>query len=176
MSLKQHTSKPDAECFRDLHITYRDRILSTITGLVQDSSTAEEITAAAFTKAWTNREKFRGESSLYTWVHAIAVNEARKSWLWRRQPVWDSNHEPDGPDLAGAGLVTDALEQQERLEHLRKALGRIPSKFRRVLLQHFVYGNSVKQIAARYGIPCGTVLSRIITGKRLLRRAWTEVT
>ena len=41
-------------------------------------------------------------------------------------------------------------------------------------MDHFIRGDSIKRIAQRDRIPAGTVLSRIFTGKRLLRAAWEE--
>lgn len=170
MSTKQQLSKPDAEHFRDLYHTYRGRLLSSIVGVVRDKEKAEDIVATAFRNAWENREAFRGESSLYTWVHAIAFNAARGSL--RRECVLDSIDRNEGREFAEAGLVTDALEQHERIERIRRALRQIPAMHRRVLINHFTRGFSVKRIARSEGIACGTVLSRISTGKRLLRRAW----
>lgn len=49
---------------------------------------------------------------------------------------------------------------------------RIPAPYRRALRDHFVRGYSTRQIAQRERVPLGTVLSRIFTAKKLLRRAW----
>lgn len=170
MSVNQQSSKLNAESFRDLHCTYWNRLLLSVTGMVRDKTKAEDITAAAFQSAWENRETFRGESSPYTWLYAIAFNEARQ--FWRRKPVLESIDRLDTGELAEAGLITDALEQQDGIERIHRALQRIPAKHRRVLLDHFAHGFSVKRIARREGIARGTVLSRIFNGKRLLRRAW----
>ena len=76
MSVNQQSFKADAQRFGDLHDQYRNRLLNSMTGIVKDREAAEEITAVAFAKAFEKRNSFRGESSLYTWVHAIALNEA----------------------------------------------------------------------------------------------------
>src|SRR5713226_5070418 len=59
---------------------------------------------------------------------------------------------------------------------IRQALNRIPAKHRRLLVDHFVSGQSTQQIARREGIPLGTVLTRIFTAKRYLRQAWKAMT
>lgn len=69
---------PDQEVFEQLYKHGRDRLLASVTGMVRDRDRAEDITAAAFHQAWSKREQFRGESALPTWLHAIAVNEARR--------------------------------------------------------------------------------------------------
>lgn len=50
----------------------------------------------------------------------------------------------------------------------------IPRLYRQVLMDRFIRGDSIKQIARRNRIPAGTVLSRIFNGKRLLRAAWGD--
>ena len=55
---------------------------------------------------------------------------------------------------------------------LQKALERLPIKHRRALIAHFIDGLSIREIARRERVPLGTVLSRIFSGKQLLRHAW----
>ena len=42
--------------------------------MVRDKNQAEDITAAAFQIGWEKRAQFRGESSLSTWLTAMAHN------------------------------------------------------------------------------------------------------
>lgn len=70
----------DQEIFEDLYKQGRDRLLASLTGMVRDRDRAEDITAAAFERAWEKRAQFRGESSPGTWLHAIGRNAALRSW------------------------------------------------------------------------------------------------
>ncbi len=68
-----------------------------------------------------------------------------------------------------------ALELSERCARLRSALAYLPAKYRRALVNQFVHGYSVKQIAQRHRVPQqGTVLSRIFNCKRILRASSAE--
>src|SRR5204862_475107 len=69
-------------------------------------------------------------------------------------------------------LVTDELEGREDRRHLQQALAQLPAMYRRVLVAHFVEGQSIRDIARRERVPSGTVLSRIHNGKQRLREAW----
>src|SRR4051812_8295285 len=53
------------------------------------------------------------------------------------------------------------LEGAEVHGRLQRALRRVPLRYRRQLVAHFVRGESVKEIARREGVPVGAVLSRI---------------
>jgi len=160
----------DAQAFGVLHNQYRERLVNSMTGIVRDRDQAEDITAAAFAKALEKLESFRGESSLYTWIHAIALNEARQS-LSRNQAVSLDSIPVQPKELSEPDRVADALKRSECRGKLRKAPRQIPAVYRRTL-DHFVRGFSVKRISRQNRIPVGTVLSRIFAAKRLLRAAW----
>jgi DNA-directed RNA polymerase specialized sigma24 family protein len=72
--------------------------------------------------------------------------------------------EPDTSDEALDRLNCDA--------RVRNALCRMPALYRQTLIDRFVRGHSVKRISHLKRVPVGTVLSRIFTAKRLLRKAW----
>ena len=76
MSVRQTKSHLNQEDFQELHRKYRDRLHASITGFVRDVDTAEDITAAAFATAWSQRASFRAEASPYTWLYSIGKNAA----------------------------------------------------------------------------------------------------
>ena len=161
------------EALQQLHTQYHDRLLNSVTAMVRDRDAAEDITATAFSKALRNLHTFRGQSSLYTWLYAIAANESRQ---WRRRnfavPLDLINESqlkaPEPPQ------GEETLERVELVSRLRKALSQLPRIYRNALMDHFVRGHSVKQVARRQGIPFGTALSRIFKAKHLLRLAWEQ--
>jgi RNA polymerase sigma-70 factor (ECF subfamily) len=158
--------------FRELHDGCRDRVRAGILGYVGNPSEADDVTAEAFATAFEKRKSFRGDASFYTWVYQIAVNEVRSGWRAKKIVSLDSLQGPIPQALIQPDLLDSILDRASCCRRLRKALRRIPVKYRRVLMDHKVRGYSVKQIAKAHGLPVGTVLSRIFTGKRLLRIAW----
>lgn len=172
MSVNQQNTKLDAGRFGDLHNAYHDRLLNSMTGVVRDRQAAEEITASAFAKAPEHLATFRGEASFYTWLHAIASNEARHYWKANRGVSLESVTGPAPQALVECDSVADRLEQSADRRRLEKAIQRIPAHYRRALKDHFVRRYSTRQIARKERMPIGTVLSRIFTAKTLPRKAW----
>ena len=162
----------DSEGFARIHSEYGDRLVESITGFVRDRVQAEEIVARTFQAAWEKRDGFRGEASPYTWLQAIARNEARQSWKREQSHKFEYLDRSDAPELAAPEMVTDGLERRDDRLRIVKALEQVPDKFRRPLAAHFVDGRSIREIARQEGVPLGTVLSRISKGKQLLREAW----
>ena len=172
MSVNQVNVTLDAEHFGALHNQYRNRLLNSMTGIVRDREAAEEITASAFAKAFEKRNSFRGESLPYTWLFAIGLNEARQYWGRNRAVSLESLTGAAPQALVECDSAADKLQTSDEGLKLQKALRQIPAIYRRALVDHFVHGYSTKQIARREGIPLGTVLSRLFTGRKLLRKVW----
>jgi RNA polymerase sigma-70 factor (ECF subfamily) len=168
--------KVDQQQFKKWHQEYRARLVNGMTTLVKDREVAEEVTAAALAIAWEHLNTFRGNSSLYTWVYRIAMNEAlsRKS---RRPDVSLDTLERPLKELAVLDDIgNESQDKASDVVKLKRALHAIPPVYRRVLRDHFVRDRSIKQIAGRDGIPVGTVLSRLFRAKQLLRAAWKAAT
>ena len=49
------------------------------------------------------------------------------------------------------------------------AVGRLPEKYRTAVYLHYVEGYTAEEIAALLGCPRGTVLSRLMRARKLLR-------
>jgi len=172
MSVNPQNTKPNASRFGGLHKAYHDRLLNSMTSIVRDCEAAKEITASAFAKALEHLGTFRGEASFYTWLEAIARNETRHYWKAHRGISLESLTGAAPRALVECDSVADRLQQSADRRRLQTAIRRIPAIYRRALNDHFVRGYSTQRIARRERIPLGTVLSRIFTAKKLLRRAW----
>ena len=109
-------------------------------------------------------------------TRAINTSLTLRNWL---MGAYIHEFELRGKDRAEYGepdCFEETLEKSQDGLRIRQALGRLPATHRRVLMDHFIQGRSVRHIAQREGIPVGTVLSRIFTAKRLLREAWEAAT
>ena len=62
--------------FRVLLSQYKERTYWHIRRILLDHEDANDITQDTFVKVWKNLEKFRGDSSLFSWIYRIATNES----------------------------------------------------------------------------------------------------
>lgn len=69
-------TKGNEEAFRELVDTYKDRVYNTSLGLLRNSEDAEDISQDVFIEIFRSIEKFRGESTLSTWVYRITVTKS----------------------------------------------------------------------------------------------------
>src|SRR5882724_443790 len=76
----------DESAFVEIMSRYRNKIFSIAFGLLRNRADAEEITQDTFIRAHRGLSRFRGDSSLVTWLHRIAVNLARnRYWYFFRR-------------------------------------------------------------------------------------------
>lgn len=162
----------NAATFQELHDGCRDRVHAGILGYVGNQSQAEDVTASAFAKAFEKRKSFRGEASFYTWVYRIALNQAHAGWRGKRMMSLDALEGPTPEVFIQPDVLDSVLDRANCCPRLRRALKRIPVKYRRALVDHFVRGYSTREVARLHRVPLGTVLSRIFKAKKLLRKAW----
>lgn len=73
-SLKNEKTRDLA--FNSLVKKYQERLYWHIRKIVLDHDDADDILQNTFVKVWRSVDKFREESSLYTWLYRIATNES----------------------------------------------------------------------------------------------------
>jgi RNA polymerase sigma-70 factor (ECF subfamily) len=171
----------DQSAFDEIVMRYRDRIFSIAIGLLRNRADAEEITQDALVRAYRGLARFRGDSSLATWIHRITVNLARNRYWYffrrRRQDSLSLEHAlgaDDGGSLADVIATDDPDPAQlavrdEFAEHLADAMARLAAPQREILTLRNVRSFSYEEIADELGINVGTVKSRIARARDQLR-------
>lgn len=119
-------------------------------GVDAAADTAQE----TFLTAQRALSRFRGASSLSTWLLGIANNECRRTARKRRC-------EPPTIELTETGSADHQEEIIINRHALQQALGKLSAEHREVVLLHEVEGLSYEEAAVVLGIPVGTVKSRL---------------
>lgn len=117
----------------------------------------EEAVSECLLKAWQKRHQLRDERYMQTWVIRILINECRN--IGRRKsrevPVAEPPRRAAPPDA-------DA--------ELHDALFRLDESLRLPIVLHYVEGFTISEIAGILRWPQGTVKSRMLRGRRELKR------
>jgi RNA polymerase sigma-70 factor, ECF subfamily len=150
----------DRDAFVALFERYAGRIKGFMIRSGASAGDADEIAQDVMVAIWRRAETFDAErSAAATWIFAIARH--RRIDLLRRagrpgpdplDPLFQPEAEPD---------AFAALNAAQREARLREALAGLPPEQRAVLVAAFYDGLSHAEIAAREGLPLGTVKSRI---------------
>ena len=65
--------KGDVRAFDILVVKYQDRLVYSVFKFCKDFELSQDIAQEAFVKAFRNIDKFRGESSFYTWIYSCLL-------------------------------------------------------------------------------------------------------
>jgi len=153
----------DEQAFRTLAHRHGPYLFGVARALVRDYAEAEDVVQETLAAAL--RGNFRGESSVRTWLVAIAVRQAanlrRKRTRWR---AWTNfTGRSDGAASKSAEAAVDArLDLAGMLEHLSP-------EHREVIVLRELEGLSYEQIAQQLKLPRGTVESRLHHTREQLR-------
>ena len=156
---------------------YSSSVYSLVSGMVSESSDAADITQDVFLKAFRGIRGFRRGSSLKTWLYRIAIREAlnHRRWLWRHHRQQASI---DGEPAEGHTAVEIEDECKNPFEEtathevqqaVQQGLREIPEVFRSAVILRDLEGMSYEEVGEVLGVSVGTVKSRILRGRRLLR-------
>jgi RNA polymerase sigma-70 factor (ECF subfamily) len=133
---------------------------------------AEEIEQDTMRAVWRGAGSFRGESSVRSWVIAIARWQTRDRLRGRRLRVVDDAFMADQPGSAPGPEVT-ALDRAE-LAEVKGAIRELALPHREVLSLAFGSGLSLPEVAGVLEIPVGTVKSRLAAARTALSRILNE--
>lgn len=152
--------------FDRLYRSSRDDVYAYVASLLRDAAAAEEVTAAAFERAYRKRNRFdpqRGEPR--AWLFGIARNAALDE-LRRRGRQAELTAEPAALNNFG---TEEGAEQSERRLAVSAALERLEPCERELIALKFFAGLENREIAGVLGISesnAGTRLHRAMTKLR----------
>lgn len=169
----------DRAAFEQLMRQYNRRLYRLARAALRDDAEAEDALQDAYLAAYRSIDRFRGESTLSTWLSRLVLNEClgRLRRGARRQkviPMVSPTQEMDAvpePDAAGPDRVLARAQIRALLE---RKLDNLPESFRLVFVLRSVEELSVEETAQALGIPEATVRSRYFRAKGLLREALAQ--
>ncbi|WP_263078782.1 RNA polymerase sigma factor RpoE [Endozoicomonas sp. Mp262] len=175
--LIERVQKGDKRAFDMLVVKYQHRILGLIGSYVHDFQEVQDVAQEAFIKAYRALDKFRGDSSFYTWLYRIAVNTAKNHLVskGRKPPESDIDvHDSDFLESASSLRVVDSPEHnlyRDEIEQvIHGAIRKLPDELRTAVMLREFDGLSYDEIAEVMECPVGTVRSRIFRAREAIDR------
>jgi RNA polymerase sigma-70 factor (ECF subfamily) len=176
----------DESAFVEMMTRHRDRIASIAYAMLKNHADAEEITQDTFLRAHRGLAKFRGDSSLATWLHRIAMNLSRnRYWYFFRRrrhltlslenTIGDDNRSTFS-DLVASDAADPAREATaaEFSDLVASCMRRLGAEPRKILTLRNTQDRSYGEIAREMGVNIGTVKSRIARARKSLRALLIE--
>jgi RNA polymerase sigma-70 factor (ECF subfamily) len=148
--------------------SYQDKVFRLCCAMLGDQGLAEETAQDIFLRVWKALPDYRGDSTLSTWIYAIARNAcltARKKAVHRglslenpgiRQAAERAVMSPAGPD---------------RGPDIPRLLDELPAQYREVIVLFHMQEKSYEEVASMLGLPLGTVKTYLHRARKQLAEA-----
>lgn len=159
----------DERAFARIVDRHKGPLVNYLARLAGNREDAEEHAQEAFLRLYRTSGRFRPDGKIAPLLFRIAINLARTRA--RRNRLWRLFVEgrPAG-ELREAESADEAVLGSELRRRVREAIGRLPPRFREVVLLRDIEGWSYAEIGAAVGCNPGTLKSRIGRGREMLRR------
>ncbi len=176
----------EESAFAEIVTRYRGKMFSLALRRLRNRADAEEIAQDTFVRAHKALAHFRGECSLSSWLHRIAVNlSCNRHWYFFRRHRQDTlSLDYTGPDgrspILANWLSSDApspaseAAASEFSELIKMCMGKLGERQRKILTLRNELSHSYRHIADALGINIGTVKSRLARARRRLRQLLGE--
>jgi len=156
---------------------YHAGVFNLVYGILANSADAADVTQDVFLCAFRGIRGFRRGSSLKTWLYRISVRQAlnHRRWFWRHQRQQVSIDAEEGgerPALElkdGEATPYEQYAADETQATVRRALAQVPAVFRSAVILRDLEGLSYEEVAEVLEVSVGTVKSRILRGRRMLK-------
>ena len=166
----------DEAAFDELYQRYVPCLFRSIYySLNGDQNDAEDVLQETMLAAMQSLRRFRGESSLSTWLHAIARYKTSDQ-IRQRQRVRNHQVEEETADLELKDLATLPEELVTQRSAVEAALRALPQDHREVLLGKYLDGFSVRELSSIMGRSEKAVESLLTRAREAFRACLENVT
>ncbi|HYG36542.1 MAG TPA: RNA polymerase sigma factor [Clostridia bacterium] len=144
---------------QELARLYGDRLLRSAFLLCGNATDAEDIVQETFLQAIRSAHRFKGRSTLYTWLHSILLNLSRHYHRDRKWLICDdtlARHESPVVEETASQIDMEATSTA-----ITQALQRLTAQHREVLILRYYEDLKLHEIATRLDVSTGTVKSRL---------------
>ena len=128
-----------------------------------DFDLAQDMVQDTFVKALKNTDRFAEGTNLRAWLMRILYNTVMS--IYRHRQVAKESPYPEGFDPVEASLA-----DLEVSDEVLGAVSNLPEDYRKVFLMAALEDSPYQEIAAKLGIPVGTVMSRLWRARQTLQR------
>jgi len=158
------------EAFEALVAPHVPRLYRLALLLLADADDAEDATQEALIAAYRSIHTFRGDASISTWLHRIAINTARNRARLRARQSPDRLQALALHNSNTAPRIETIVLERERASAIRQAVRDLPEHYRDAIILIAYQELTYEDAAAVLAVPVGTVKSRVSQAKVLLSR------
>jgi len=158
----------DPSAFDALVERHRRNVYHVCYRFVGNHEDASDLTQDVFLRAFRALGRFKGQSSVGTWLYRIAVNVSLNRVSAKTPPTEpiDARQHVD----TQSATPTDQVLRHERAARVRAAIAKLPRKQRASVILRMYHDLSHQEIAETLGSTVGAVKANVFHGLRNLKK------
>ena len=143
---------------------------------LRDPGAAQDVVQETFLRAWRAGDRYDpSRASVRVWLFAIARHTVLDHLRAAGSRPWQSAL-PGGPEVESAAAhQQDPSEELVRGWVVEEALNRLSDEHRTAIVETYLKDRPYTELAEKFGVPVGTVRSRVFYGLKALRVAMKEM-
>lgn len=171
LALVERHRQGDPSAFEEIFTRYQGMVYNLALRMSGNREEAADLSQDVFLRVYRHVGRFKGRSTLKTWIYRVALNCCRS----RRARRW-----PLTQELPEAEALEELQERRSTPERdalardagrlVGRALEQLPSPYREAVVLRDIEGLSYTEIADILEVRIGTVRSRIARGRERLRQ------
>jgi RNA polymerase sigma-70 factor, ECF subfamily len=168
--LEDNHNNNDVPNFEQAVLPHLDAAYNLARWLMRNEPDAQDVAQEAYLRAFRFFPGFRGGNAR-AWLLKIIRNTCY-TWLQANRPLQDAAEFDEKLFPADSRSLNpeESVLQNDSDTLVRKALEKLPSNFREVLILRELEGMSYREIADITGMPAGTVMSSLSRARGRLRQ------
>lgn len=165
--------------FTTLIEPYYEKLYLKVRFIIKDPEESYDVLQEALISAFNSLNKFKGNSSIYTWLYRIVVNKSL-DYLKQKRKKDKIYFSYDNPYTEKDEIINNFnrninniqqnYEQNELFNHLINIINSMQEKYKEILIMRYFDDLSYEEIAEIKQIKIGTVKSRLNKAKEILKK------
>jgi RNA polymerase sigma-70 factor (ECF subfamily) len=151
--------------FNDIALSHFNALYGFALSITGGPSDAEDLVQETYLRAYRKFDQFEFGTSCKAWMFRIMRNIAIDQ-IRKKDPLLTTGNESCDDEIVCPHVEADQLPCNI---DIKMAFGRLPSKYRVVVLLKDIEGFTYQEIARILNFPIGTVMSRLYRGRQALK-------
>jgi RNA polymerase sigma factor (sigma-70 family) len=159
---------------------YQSQVIGLVYRLLGWPEDVDDVVQEVFLAALRGLPRFRGRSSLATWLTRITINKCRSHRRrWLLSPARWLMGRPDGNGSAQSTHQAPPADRpmidRERFERVRRAIHRLPGRYREAVVLKYLEQMSIEEASEALSARPATVQVWLHRARRMLRESLAEL-
>ncbi|MEW6556319.1 MAG: sigma-70 family RNA polymerase sigma factor [Elusimicrobiota bacterium] len=161
----------EADNFDEIIKKHQQKVYAVVFAIVRNEADTDEIVQQTFVNAFRGLKKFRGNSSIETWLVRIALNNTKL--YFRKRKFLSFFYDADGKtaDIKDEKQNTEKDAEQDVLKKtVDKAIKKLPFRQKEVFVMKHLNNFSITEISQTLGIAEGSVKANLFKALKNLKK------